>query len=742
MDGVHIKVHGKEQTVQQFYQHLSAKTPPLAHIQSLSVVRTKDEAFDSFQIHKAPTATTAKLVLTPDLAMCADCRSEVKDRYNRRYQYAFTTCTSCGPRYSIMAKLPYDREHTTMVPFVMCEACAQEYDDPDNRRYYSQTNSCPQCPVTLTFYNARKHLITTDQQHIIPATVKLLQEDKIIAVKGLGGYLLMADATNAQTIARLRERKHRPSKPFALMYPNLEMALQDVILSKEEKKLLLSPEAPIVLAQTKNHPTSGIQAALIAPHLDKLGIMLPYTPLFELLLTQFGKPVVATSANRKGSHIVFRDEEAFEQLVGIADFILTNDREILVAQDDSVVQFTPKHRQKITLRRSRGIAPSFETALGNSESITNSLALGADLKGTFAFTTAGNTYVSQYLGDLTNYENLLNYERSLKQLSNLIDFKPSRILTDKHPAYASVQFGKKLAQRLSVPRVEVQHHEAHFAAVLAENQLLESTEPVLGVIWDGNGLGNAGLIRGGEFLLFENNSISPLAQLAPYPHLLGDKMAQEPRVAALALCFNLEGATEILRPYFTEVEWQLYQKLLQSEQYTSQTTSMGRVFDAAAALLGLCSRNTYEGEAALLLESVASRASEAHELVGYTLEAFDGHNLPVKNVFRQMIEDVQRGIIKQQIAARFHDTLVNMIESIATFYSLQKIAFSGGVFQNSLLVDLILEKLSPNFQLYFHQQLPPNDACVSFGQLAWMKLKDKQKVRADEPASEQKYTIQ
>lgn len=740
-DGVHIKVQGGEQAVQEFYQDLSAKAPPLARILSRSLTQIEDEAFKGFQILKTPSEASPRLVLTPDLAMCADCRAEIKDRYNRRYQYAFTTCTSCGPRYAIMASLPYDREHTTMAPFKMCEACAKEYQNPENRRYYSQTNSCPQCPISLALYDAQQGLITSDQQHIIPATVRLLREGKIVAVKGIGGYLLMADATSAQAIAHLRERKHRPSKPFALLYPNLEMALQDVTMCQEEQELLVSPKAPIVLAQIKPNTSCGVQAALLAPNLNRLGIMLPYTPLFELLLAQFQKPLVATSANRNGNHICYREEEAFEQLAGIADYVLVHNREILFPQDDAVMQLSPRHQHKIMLRRSRGYAPSFAGESEIKDHLQPLLALGADMKGTFAFTASGNTYVSQYLGDLANYDNLLNFEHMLEQLTSLAGFQPSLILTDKHPAYASVQFGNRLAQKHAIPWVEVQHHEAHFAAVLAENELLDSTEPVLGVIWDGNGLGHDGLIRGGEFLLLEHAHITSLAQLQPYPHLLGDKMAQEPRIAALTLCHDLKEVGSILKQHFTEREWQLYQRMLQDHKVPLQTTSMGRVFDAAAALLGLCTRNNYEGEAALLLESLASRAHEVYELLGYTLDSFDGRNIPIKGVLRQMAADVQRGISPAQIAARFHVTLVDVIERVAAYHALHTLAFSGGVFQNSLLVDLIMERLSPKNKLHFHRQLPPNDECVSFGQLAWMKLQHKQQVQANSLGSEKQYTL-
>ncbi|WP_114778296.1 carbamoyltransferase HypF [Botryobacter ruber] len=736
-DGVHIQVQGEAQQVQEFYEKLSTEAPLHTCIQAKTIERTADKDFDDFRILKEPSVdAAARLLLTPDLAMCESCRHEISDSHNRRFGYAFTTCTSCGPRYSLLAKLPYDREHTTMAPFAMCAACAQEYQAPQNRRYYSQTNSCPDCPINLALYDAQQHLVTENQQEVIAATVQLLREGKIVAVKGVGGFLLLADAANAATVAALRKRKHRPHKPFALMYPNLEAVLQDVVLHEEEQKLLLSPEAPIVLAQRKPQAASGIQTELIAPRMNRLGLLLPYAPLLELLLSEFQQPVVATSANSKGSHILYKNEEALEQLAGIADFVLLHNRDILMPQDDSVLQFTPKHRQRILLRRARGFAPA---AAGVVAGADNFLALGADLKSTFAFTAGGNTCVSQYLGDLASYNNLLHFERCLAHLAHLLHFQPSHIIIDKHPGYASVQLGKQLARKYEIPVVAVQHHEAHFAAVLAENQLLNNHEPVLGVIWDGTGLGHDGLVRGGEFLLFQDKQMAALAQFEPYLHLLGDKMALEPRIAALALCHGLKGAEAVLSSSFTAAEWKLYQQLLQPDKVTLHTTSMGRIFDAAAALMGLCSRNSYEGEAAMALEAAAMHEPALFELPGYAVAAFNGKNLPVVPIFQQLLQDVQQGISQARMAAQFHVTLVRLVEQVASHYSLRSIAFSGGVFQNSLLVDLLLEKLSTDFQLYFHRQLPPNDECIAYGQLAWTSLQQQARQKAETPALEEKH---
>lgn len=726
-DGVHIYVSGDAQTVQQFYDRLATEAPPLAQVQQQSIEQIAEQVFKDFQILKTTDeSAAANLVLTPDLAMCEACRHDIKNKRNRRYGYAFTTCTNCGPRFSILARLPFERENTTMAAFTMCPDCQREYHNPEDRRYYAQTNSCPRCAVSLSLYTSLGQKIEGSQQELITATAQLIQEGSMVAVKGLGGYLILADATNLETVRELRQRKHRPSKPFALMYPNINLAQQDVQLDNQEKQLLLSPASPIVLAAKKPNPGSGIAQELIAPNLNHLGVLLPYTPLFECLLSALQQPVIATSANSHGNPIIYRDDNISESLGKIADFILCHDRQIVVGQDDSVVTVTPRHQQQIILRRARGYAPAYLASMPQPMK-QPLLAMGADLKSAFAFTSSGQTCVSQYLGDLGKYDNQLHFEYNLGHLATLYGFHPKQILIDKHPGYTSSMMGKQLAKAHAIPCVEVQHHQAHFAAVLAENDLLTSDEPVLGVIWDGNGYGHDGRICGGEFLLFQHGQISPLANLSPFPHVLGDKMAKEPRLSALSLCQDIPEALNILKPYFSSTEWDLYRSTLSKTKYKQETTSMGRLFDGVAALLGLCQTQTYEGEAAMLLEALAGSGPEVYLLQGYTLPNCNHQNIPVKDIISQIIEDIQQHVSRQQIAANFHVTLVHLVSKIATTHGLQNIAFSGGVFQNSLLVDLLITKLKPQHTLYFHRQLPPNDACIAFGQLSWLQLQQQPK---------------
>ncbi|MHA6247577.1 carbamoyltransferase HypF [Pontibacter sp. CAU 1760] len=725
-DGVNIYANADEATIQKFFHRVLGELPEHAEITNSRLEKIKQRQFADFQIVSSNSEKRTHLSLTPDLAICDACRSEIKARNNRRYGYAFTTCTNCGPRYTIVENLPYDRENTTMAPFDMCPFCVQEYNAPGNRRYFSQTNSCPKCPVSLTLYDAQQNLLSADQADVIDKTAALLLNGKIVAVKGLGGYMLMADATNSKVIQLLRKRKHRPAKPLALMYPNLALAEKDFMLSNQERATLKSAVSPIVLCRVRASRYTYIKVALIAPQNARVGVMLPYTPLFELILGKLNKPVIATSANTPNSHIIYQDASAFKSLAGIADYLLVHDREIKVPLDDSVVQFSTRHAQKIILRRSRGLALTID----NYRGVDGLLAMGADMKSTFAFTAEGLTHVSQYQGDLSAYDNQLNLAYNLKHLTDLLHFKPNAILTDKHPLYISRMLGESFAKAYKIPVVNIQHHEAHFAAVLAENKLLALDEPVLGVIWDGTGYGTNSEIRGGEFLIYHHGAIKTLNQMQPFPNLAGDKMAKEPRLAALSLSYSLEGTATVLRDKFTKSECELYYQLLIKKHNTIYTTSMGRVFDAVASFLGLCDFNSYEGEAATYLEQKASSYSDIFNLDGYELRLASSDFIPLQSVMQQIIRDKLKGISRAKIAAKFHVTLVTIVQKVAEKQGFKKLAFSGGVFQNTLLVDLLQDKLSKTHELYFHKQLPPNDACISFGQLAWMKMNERNKGKA------------
>lgn len=668
--------------------------------------------FTDFSIVESDQGTDLDMSITPDFAMCKDCRTELFDHNDRRFQYAFITCTHCGPRYSIMEGLPYDRPQTTMSEFDFCDDCSLEYNNPLDRRYYSQTNSCHECGVTMRLINAAG-LEYTNEQDILERVQNDLASGATVAVKGIGGYLLLCDATSEAAVMQLRDRKGRPHKPFAVLYPDLEMLSGDTRLSDKEIGLLTGPVAPIVLARLKDELKTGVCLEAVAPGLNQLGVMLPYAPLLQLIATRFNKPLVATSANLSGSPIVFQDDEARNALFAFADLILSHNRRITTNQDDSVMKYTALARQPIVIRRSRGLAPNYYHSLDITDR-TSILALGAEMKGSYSFNVGSNLYVAQFLGNLSSYESQVNYRQTLEHFLSLTKCKPAAIIADLHPEYFTSYQANDLSKSFQVPVHRVQHHEAHFTAVLTENDLLDTQEKVLGMIWDGTGYGHDKQIWGGEFFAYEDRAIIRNTHFDYFPVLAADKMALEPRLSA----FSITSGHERLEGYFTTQEWSFYHKSIL--QKGIQTSSMGRMFDAIACLLGLLDKSTYEGQAAMLLEQAAGEYLEEHwyKVEPYDLSILDSI-LSVKPMLNAIIDDLENNVSVGKIAARFHLTLVRAIEMVAEHGSYQKLAFSGGVFQNGVLVDLIKLHLDDKYQLYFHKQLSPNDENISFGQLMY-----------------------
>ncbi len=725
-DGVRVVVNASETVLDALVHDLLHHHPPVARITGHSVRVLPTQAFDDFSIIHSQTTDATNVLLTPDLALCPACRQELSDPTDRRHRYAFTTCTHCGPRYSIVRALPYDRATTTMAPFGLCPDCQREYDDPTHRRYYAQTNTCPACPITLALYRPDQTLVTDDQTEIISQVTEKLRAGATVAVKGVGGYLLLCDAANPEAIARLRERKQRPTKPLALMYPSMVMLLQDTTLRPAARAALTSPVAPVVLLPMTDAVRQRVAFELIAPQLEQFGVMLPYAPLFEVLTQEMDRPLVATSGNVSGSPIVYTEATAQTQLAALADYRLTYDRDIVVPQDDSVVRYSPEAQQRIVLRRSRGLAPTYVTT---SLALPGAcvLAMGGQLKSTFSYTHDGHVYVSQYLGDLDSYDAQENYRRVLRHLLTLFRTQPTVILTDRHPQYATNQYGQQLADEYAVPRVSVSHHEAHLAAVLGEHDLVDTEAPVLGVVWDGTGLGNDGQVWGGEFFTYQQHTIRRAHHVAYFRHLLGDKMAREPRLSALSLTHHRADATVHLRPRFTEPEWQYYTRQLRSEGLW--TSSVGRLFDAVACLLGLLDQTSYEGEAALRVETLARRYVQQHghhKLVSYFPDAAVSRSIPTQPLLTGILADL-RWLPVEKIAARFHYSLAQLIHTVAQQHEIKKVAFSGGVFQNAVLVDMIHRRMSTDYDLYFHQQLSPNDENISFGQLIHYQMQQKAK---------------
>jgi hydrogenase maturation protein HypF len=714
-DGVHIELTASQSTATQFYQSIIQSPPTHAIISSATMEEIPLHNFDSFVISESISNNKPNLLLTPDIAICNECKQELLANNNRWYDYPFTTCLHCGPRYSIITSLPYDRVNTTMAPLPLCIDCEREYNDVQNRRHYSQTVSCTQCEIPMHLYDNLGQEISSENKNILSQINVLLEQGNILAIKGIGGYLLLCDATNDLAITRLRNRKHRPAKPFALLYAAVESIQLDAALSTFEIEALNDSVAPIVLCTRKEEAQTKICADLIAPGLKKIGVMLPYTPLLLLISSAFGKPLIATSGNLSGSPIIYKDADALTLLNEVADFILTYDREIVAPQDDSVMQFAGD--QKIILRRSRGLSPTYyPNPFPNTETV---LAMGGELKSAFAINTDGNLYISQFLGDQESIESQEAYLQTLDHLLRTLQAKPESILVDSHPAYFVSMLGRERATQDNIPVHSIQHHEAHFGAVLAENNLLQSNEPVLGVIWDGTGYGSDEQIWGGEFFVFEDLEMHRVAHFDYFSQLLGDKMSKEPRLSALSLLKNFPQKQEAIRKYFSDKEWEFYQKQIQQPGQLL-TSSVGRWLDGLAAILGVCDLNSYEGEAAMKLEALASL--HRNDPIEYYPIQLSNNRLQHNVMLPYLFEDLEAKEDVSFIAWKIFCSLAKAVEHASNYYSISKIAFSGGVFQNELLTGIVKQLLSEIKELYFHKQLSPNDECIGFGQVACYEL--------------------
>lgn len=720
-DGLHICINCEQEGAEEFLQAILTSPPPHAIITGYQLQEAPKKKFTRFTIKEEETnASPVRLLLTPDYALCPDCRKELADKHNRRYHYPFTTCLQCGPRYSVIRSLPYERKNTSMAPYTMCAACESEYRDIHHRRHYSQTNSCPHCAIPMHLYDANRQELSADPERIVQVLAKALQEGKIAAAKGTGGYLLLCDATNETAVMTLRNRKHRPQKPFALLYPSAEAASGDVWLTDEEKDWLVQSDGPILLCRLKAHPASGLRTNVVAPGLDKAGLMLPSAPLLQLIANAFEKPLVATSANISGSPIIYKDEEALRRLSGLADLVLTFDREILVPQDDSVIQRSAGG-QRIILRRSRGLAPNFYPVPYKAAKECL-LAFGGELKSAFALQKDKQVFISQYLGNQESLDAQTAFRHTVNHLLQLLDARPERVLCDSHPGYFVSQEAKSFAAQRGIPVTSVNHHEAHFAAVLAENELLNSTEPVMGVIWDGAGYGEDKQVWGGEFFIYNNGIIHRRAHLDYFPQLLGDKMNREPRLSALSLLRLHSEKDHPVKKHFSKAEWDYYQKTVQQPPRLL-TSSMGRLLDGIASILDVCQHNSYEGEAAMKLEALA-RSCQQPVTEAYPLP-LQGGRLMLHELLNAVLADQQKRVPGSRIAKKLFWSLAVAIRQVSDQAGIRKLAFSGGVFQNALLTDMIRAACEDTKQLYHHRQLSPNDECIGLGQLAWYHLQNR-----------------
>jgi hydrogenase maturation protein HypF len=714
--GLYIEVEGNRNELEVFLCRLQNEAPPIAEIRQIDQFQLSPRGETEFRIavsENLPEAQPRPSVL-PDLASCPECLKETQDPHNRRYRYPFTSCTLCGPRWSIIEALPYDRPNTGMRGFPFCPDCEREYTSPADRRFHHQANACPVCGPQLTLVDRSGATLAT-QDEALQQTITALRQGRIVALKGIGGFQLLIDAHNNHAIRELRRRKQRPSKPFALLCPDLKQIAQFCDTSREEIALLHSAAAPIVLLKKK----PGIRLSeAIAPGNPYLGIMLPCSVLHHLLAGEFGTALICTSGNLSGDPICKDNDEALEQLQNIADLFLLHNRPVIRALDDSVAQVVMGKTG--LLRRARGYAPRpIEIKTGKSSPAV--LAVGAHIKNTVALSLPGenqNTEImlSAHLGDLDAPGTRTAFENRIAKYKELYRLKPELLVYDLHPDYHSTQY----AIRLPGKKLAVQHHWAHIVACLAEHRL---EGKVLGIAWDGVGLGDDGNAWGGEFMLADAHGYRRLGHLLPFVLPGGDAAAKDSRRAMLgALYTAADGSLPQVQQWlpsnvFTEYELRTFISMLQGEVNTLLTTSAGRLFDAVSSLLGLCQRNTFEGEAAMLLQFAAEAGSvdttqKLPQLISRNRSTIDWRPL-----LRLIIERKHAGESVNKLARLFHQTLVKAIVDFAVNIPGYAVVLTGGCFQNRLLLQLAIEALQQQqIEVYWPQQIPANDGGVAFGQ--------------------------
>ncbi|WP_437965154.1 carbamoyltransferase HypF [Sorangium sp. So ce260] len=730
--GVEIEVQGPERSLHTFVEGLTREPSAPARVERIEIEQRAEEEAGPFQILGSEAASGARPSLSADLALCEACAREVDSETGRRRRYPFTSCAQCGPRYTILSGLPYDRARTTMDRFAMCSACAAEYEDPSDRRFHAEPIACPACGPRVQLLAAAGGLRESSLRgsgspdgalHATPwsddaalrEAAAAVLAGRVIAVKGLGGFHLLVDATSPDAVALLRRRKRRDAKPFAVMFGSLDAVRAACCVSPAEADALRGPEAPIVLLRRLSPAAARVAIAeAVAPGMARLGALLPYTPLHRLVLQLVGRPVVCTSGNLSDEPLCIDTSDALERLGGVADLFLVHDRPIARPLDDSVARVGPAGIE--LLRRARGFTP---LPLPLRVAAPPTLALGGHLKCTTALFFDGQVVVSQHLGDAHTAECAALIERTALDLARLFRVRPERVACDLHPDYASSRIAEQLAAAFRAPLVRVQHHHAHVAACIAEHGV---DGPVLGLAWDGAGYGLDGTLWGGEALVVDGASFRRAAHLRAFPLPGGERAMREPRRSALGLLWELrgEGARDHARAWFREAELGPLLSMLARGTGSPRTTSVGRLFDAAAALAGVRGAASFEGQAAMELESLAEAAGEQ---AGYPLPLRAGApGEPAVIDFGPLIDavlgDRRDGVPPGIIAARFHAALVDVAEALAAASGLGRVVLAGGCFQNAILAASIRERLAARgVEVYTPRLYPPGDGGLSLGQV-------------------------
>ncbi|WP_448383301.1 carbamoyltransferase HypF [Desulfosoma sp.] len=735
--GVEIELEGPDGAVEGFLNTLRREAPPLSRIRSIAVSDKPYHGLSGFHIVPSDASSLRTALISPDTAVCADCVRELLDPKDRRYRYPFINCTNCGPRYTIIQDIPYDRNKTTMARFSMCAACRAEYEDPTNRRFHAQPNACPVCGPHVWLEDAQGRILA-ERDEAVREAVRCLEKGRIVAVKGLGGFHLAVAATDEEAVSRLRRRKIREEKPFAVMFRDMGTVQAYCHVNPEEERLILSKERPIVLVRKRRPVAPSVTpiASSVAPRNAFLGVFLPYTPLHVLLFEDSAyHALVMTSGNRSDEPIVTENDEARERLLGIADFFLLHDRDIYIRCDDSVTRVLPGGLMPI--RRARGYVP-VPVRLARSGPVV--LATGAELKNTVCLTRDRDAFVSQHIGDLENLETLRAFEKTIEHLQKILDVRPTLIVHDLHPDYLSTQWAEAQAAPLpaaqegeggrdmdvpgearSVYRIGVQHHHAHIASVAAERH---ADGPILGVALDGTGYGGDGTVWGGEFLYVDGAVCRRLGRFSHVPLPGGDRAVKEPWRTALAALWLLAGDEVEDRYGFFTNRWPEKERrgvlaMLRRGIHTPLTSSCGRLFDVMASLCGVRDRIHYEGQAAIELEQSLRIDGGAY---GADLEK-DGDLWVVdsRSLVAEAAEDLMRGCPPSVAACRFHNGIIHavgrLLDRLGEETGLRTVALSGGVFQNVYLTTALVSLLKDaGWTVLTHDKVPPNDACISLGQ--------------------------
>jgi hydrogenase maturation protein HypF len=726
--GVFLEVEGAREQLDQFLMRVEREKPAISFIQSLESSFADPVGYEGFEIRKSEGGEKTALVL-PDIATCPECLREIFEAGNRRHGYPFTNCTNCGPRYTIIESLPYDRPRTTMKKFTMCGECAREYADPSNRRFHAQPNACAECGPQLQLWTM-DGAVLAQREDALQEAAEAIRQGRIVGVKGLGGFHLMVDARNEDAVRRLRERKLREEKPFALMYPAAEDVPRDCELTALEERLLRSVESPIVLVRRKDGRSS--LAPSVAPGNPMLGVMVPYTPLHHLLMRSLGFAVVATSGNLSDEPICTEELDALKRLHKIADVLLVHDRPILRHVDDSIVRVMAG--REMVMRRARGFAP---LPVQLEEEMPTVLGVGAHQKNTVALSVGRQVFVSQHIGDLETIQASVAFERVVESLENLYEVKPETVACDLHPNYISTGY----ANRTNGHPIRVQHHYAHILSCMAENGVKGSA---LGVAWDGSGWGPDGTVWGGEFLKIDECGYDRVVRMRPMRLPGSERAVREPRRCGMSALFETLGEEiferEELDPVraFSAADRKIVAAMLRQGLNSPWTSSVGRLFDAVASLIGLRQISRYEGQAAMELEWLAGQSNDASVYeFDITRPADDAApaELDWAPMVRGMITDMARKTKREAMGRRFHNTLAEMIGRVAGEHAELPVVLSGGCFQNRLLTELTVARLEANgMKVYWHQRVPPNDGGIALGQV----VAAARQLKFEESAREQK----